>query len=75
MLYSGDIGYYLQTAARQKCNQPVPVSLRNAPAKLMKDLDHGAGYRYAHDEFDGFAAGAYYFLVPAQARQFYHPRR
>ena len=30
--------------------EPVPLHLRNAPTKLMKDLDYGKGYRYAHDE-------------------------
>jgi len=52
---------------------PVPLHLRNAPTKLMKQLDHGRGYRYAHDEGDAFAAGATYFpdgLVPPP---FYRP--
>ena len=37
--------------------RPVPMHLRNAPTKLMKELDYGKGYRYAHDEDGGFAAG------------------
>ncbi|HWP19333.1 MAG TPA: replication-associated recombination protein A [Burkholderiaceae bacterium] len=41
--------------------RPVPLHLRNAPTKLMKDLDYGRGYRYAHDEEDAFAAGEHYF--------------
>src|SRR5690349_20298937 len=41
--------------------RPVPMHLRNAPTKLMKDLDYGKGYRYAHDEEGGFAAGETYF--------------
>jgi putative ATPase len=41
--------------------RPVPLRLRNAPTKLMKQLDYGRDYRYAHDEDDGFAAGERYF--------------
>jgi putative ATPase len=41
-------------------SRPVPMHLRNAPTKLMKDLDYGKGYRYAHDEEGGFAAGENY---------------
>jgi putative ATPase len=41
--------------------RPVPLRLRNAPTKLMKALDYGRGYRYAHDEPEGFAAGETYF--------------
>ena len=54
--------------------RPVPLRLRNAPTKLMKQLDYGAGYRYAHDEDEGFAAGESYFpdhLDPAP--RFYRP--
>jgi putative ATPase len=42
-------------------SRPVPLRLRNAPTKLMKDLDYGKGYRYAHDEAGAFAAGERYF--------------
>ncbi len=59
---------------REQGNQPVPVSLRNAPTKLMKELGHGEGYRYAHDEVDGFAAGAHYFPDTLPAQQFYEPQ-
>ena len=41
--------------------QPVPMHLRNAPTKLMKQLGHGHAYRYAHDEPHGYAAGENYF--------------
>jgi len=41
--------------------RPVPMHLRNAPTSLMKELDHGKGYRYAHDEPDAFAAGESYW--------------
>ena len=39
----------------------VPVHLRNAPTKLMKELGYGKAYRYAHDEPEGYAAGEQYF--------------
>lgn len=42
-------------------SREVPVHLRNAPTKLMKELGHGHAYRYAHDEPDGYAAGETYF--------------
>ena len=42
-------------------SRPVPLRLRNAPTKLMKQLDYGKGYRYAHDEEGAFAAGERYF--------------
>ena len=41
--------------------RPVPLHIRNAPTKLMKDLGYGKDYRYAHDEADAFAAGEDYF--------------
>ena len=46
---------------KQDGTRPVPMHLRNAPTKLMKDLDYGKDYRYAHDEEGGFAAGENYF--------------
>ena len=54
-------------------SQPVPMRLRNAPTKLMKDLGHGAGYRYAHDEEDGVAYGERYFPDDMPQRTYYHP--
>ena len=39
----------------------MPLHLRNAPTRLMKELDYGKGYRYAHDEAGGFAAGERYW--------------
>jgi putative ATPase len=53
--------------------RPVPLHLRNAPTKLMKDLDYGKNYRYAHDEEDGFAAGETYFPEGMAAPGFYRP--
>jgi putative ATPase len=51
---------------------PVPEPLRNAPTRLMQDLGYGQGYRYAHDEPQGYAAGACYLPTGLQA-QFYNP--
>jgi len=53
--------------------RPVPMHLRNAPTKLMKELDHGKGYRYAHDEAGGFAAGENYLPEGMAAPGFYRP--
>ncbi len=53
--------------------RPVPLHLRNAPTKLMKDLDYGRDYRYAHDEEGGFVAGENYFPEGMKAPQFYRP--
>lgn len=54
-------------------SRPVPLRLRNAPTRLMKDLDHGRGYRYAHDEEGGFAAGERYWPDDMNAVQLYRP--
>jgi putative ATPase len=53
--------------------RPVPLHLRNAPTKLMKDLDYGRDYRYAHDEEGGFAAGETYFPEGMEPPEFYRP--
>jgi len=53
--------------------RPVPLHLRNAPTKLMKKLDYGKGYRYAHDEPDAFAAGERYFPDGLALPPFYRP--
>jgi putative ATPase len=53
--------------------RPVPLHLRNAPTKLMKDLDYGKEYRYAHDEDDAFAAGETYLPEGMTAQSFYRP--
>jgi putative ATPase len=53
--------------------RPVPMHLRNAPTKLMKQLDYGKGYRYAHDEDDGFAAGERYMPDGLAPEPFYRP--
>jgi putative ATPase len=53
--------------------RPVPMHLRNAPTRLMKDLGYGKAYRYAHDEADAYAAGEHYFPEGMQATQWYRP--
>lgn len=53
--------------------RPVPLHLRNAPTKLMKALDYGKGYRYAHDEEGGFAAGERYLPDGLEGQRFYEP--
>ncbi|CAG0943060.1 Replication-associated recombination protein A [Gammaproteobacteria bacterium] len=51
----------------------VPLHIRNAPTRLMKDLGHGQGYRYAHDEPDAFAAGERYLPDVLPPRTYYEP--
>ena len=51
----------------------VPLRLRNAPTQLMKNLEYGKGYRYAHDEEGGFAAGEQYFPDGMAEPKFYKP--
>ena len=59
-------------AAGHDVAEPVPLHLRNAPTKLMKDLEYGKGYRYAHDEAAGVADMT--CLPPAhEGRAFYEP--
>lgn len=58
---------------RQDGTRPVPLHLRNAPTQLMKDLAYGKGYRYAHDEEGGFAAGETYFPEGVEPPAFYRP--
>lgn len=54
-------------------SRPVPMHLRNAPTRLMKQLDHGKGYRYAHDEAGGYAAGERYLPDGMAAQRWYQP--
>ena len=51
----------------------VPLHLRNAPTRLMKDIGYGKGYRYAHDEPDAYAAGERYFPDSMPERRYYVP--
>jgi putative ATPase len=53
--------------------RPVPLHLRNAPTTLMKDLDYGKAYRYAHDEPDAFAAGENYWPDGMKPPPLYEP--
>jgi putative ATPase len=51
----------------------VPLELRNAPTQLMKELGQARGYRYPHDEPDGFAAGVQYLPPELSRREYYQP--
>ena len=51
----------------------VPMHLRNAPTKLMKELGYGENYRYAHDEEGAIAAGEKYFPDDMSPVKYYHP--
>ena len=70
-------GYVAYNAARafvaQDGSREVPLHLRNAPTKLMKQLDYGKDYRYAHDEAGGYAAGENYFPDDMPQVSFYQP--
>jgi putative ATPase len=59
--------------ARTSGSLEVPLHLRNAPTRLMKELGYGRQYRYAHDEPDGYAAGERYFPEELGERVYYHP--
>jgi putative ATPase len=63
----------VQAFVAQDSSRPVPMHLRNAPTRLMKDLGHGKGYRYAHDEPDAFAAGETYLPAGLDAQHWYQP--
>ncbi len=58
---------------RQHGSREVPLHLRNAPTKLMKELGYGKRYRYAHDEEEGYAAGENYFPDGMEPRNYYRP--
>ena len=60
---------------KQSASRPVPLHLRNAPTALMKTLDYGKAYRYAHDEEGGFAAGENYLPEGMAPPGFYRPVR
>lgn len=60
-------------AAKNSGSLEVPLHLRNAPTRLMKSLDYGKNYRYAHDEMDAYAAGENYFPDELRDRQYYEP--
>jgi putative ATPase len=58
---------------RRDGTRAVPDHLRNAPTRLMKSLGHGQGYRYAHDEPDGYAAGENYWPEGLAPQRLYRP--
>ena len=68
MAYKG-----LLSQVRQQPSYEVPVHLRNAPTKLMKEEGYGLEYRYAHDEPDAYAAGENYLPPELKDDQYYHP--
>ena len=59
--------------ARDLGTMEVPMHIRNAPTRFMKQLGHGKNYRYAHDEEDAFAAGETYFPDNMEEKIYYHP--
>ncbi len=59
--------------AKQSGSLGVPVHLRNAPTQLMKSLDYGKAYRYAHDEPEAYAAGENYFPDQLAGTRYYQP--
>jgi len=59
--------------AREYGSLEVPLHLRNAPTRMMKELGYGEDYRYAHDEADAIAAGESYFPEDMPAVKYYHP--
>ncbi len=63
----------MRAFVKEDGTRPVPMHLRNAPTKLMKQLDYGKGYRYAHDEAGGYAAGEDYFPEGMPPARFYQP--
>ncbi|MEO1490393.1 MAG: replication-associated recombination protein A, partial [Pseudomonadota bacterium] len=61
-----------QNKVKQTGNLPVPLHLRNAPTKLMKEIGYGEGYAYDHDAADGFS-GANYWPEDMPPQRFYEP--
>ncbi len=62
-----------QAEAKASGSLEVPLHLRNAPTKLMKELDYGRAYRYAHDEPNAYAAGESYLPEPLSGHRYYYP--
>ena len=77
MAAKSNAAYVAYNAARsfiaKDASRPVPVHLRNAPTRLMKLLDYGKHYRYAHDETGGYAAGENYFPDGMPSVNWYQP--
>jgi putative ATPase len=64
----------VRSVVQQGGSLAVPMHLRNAPTGLMKRMGMGAGYRYAHDEADGYAAGETYLPDEVVGTRFYEPQ-
>lgn len=77
MAAKSNAAYVAYNAARafiaKDGSRPVPVALRNAPTRLMKDLGYGKDYRYAHDEAEAYAAGENYFPDDMPPVEWYRP--
>jgi len=77
MAAKSNAAYLAYNAARafiaKDATRPVPLHLRNAPTRLMKQLDYGRDYRYAHDESEAYAAGENYFPDGMPAVNWYRP--
>ena len=77
MAAKSNAGYVAYNSARafvaNDGSRPVPLRLRNAPTRLMKDLDYGKEYRYAHDEEGAYAAGENYFPDGMPVIDWYRP--
>ena len=63
----------VRSFVKEDGTRPVPMHLRNAPTKLMKELGYHKGYRYAHDEEGAFAAGEVYLPPEIADMHWYEP--
>jgi putative ATPase len=63
----------VRALVQQDESRPVPMHIRNAPTKLMKEIGMGKGYRYAHDDEQGYAAGENYLPPGLEGRRWYEP--
>ena len=59
--------------AKEFGSKDVPLHLRNAPTKLMKELEYGKDYQYAHNDPDGYVAGEHYFPDDMERKKYYYP--
>lgn len=63
----------VQRDVQETLNEPIPLKLRNAPTKLMKELDYGKGYKYAHEYQGHFVPGETYLPEKLRGRKYYRP--
>ena len=63
-----------ETKVRQTGDLPVPLHIRNAPTKLMKNIGYGKGYKYPHDHPDDLT-GQEYLPEELREKRFYHPKK